>query len=431
MSKQFQLVFEGETLEGFDPGDVRRNVGEHMKLDALRLENLFSGRRVVLKRGVDEERAHRHMRQFASLGGRLRVEPDDGSAPPPPPPRPPRPEAAPRPDRAALDSPPTTAPMPMPLSAPPMMRVSGAATPPAFAISVPNFALVPTAEETNEAQAVLAAQATPPSRADFIAPAPARSPRREADSTNAVPSELRMQAGVGLAEQAPPLLGLRFKGRLSRRAYAQAAAVTYLLGYLLLLFVMRSPSGGRIAIASIFFAVLGFYATRLCILRCHDAGYSGKWALLLAVPIVGFLVALALAWMPSTDGDNAYGEMPDEGSKKVTTIVTATCALIVAFALKPAIQAVEAEETVAAQKAADAPPPLEPAAERAFHVEYAAAPDHKAFAITKGAFGWKASLASAEEAEEAALAACEEQRPAYAEACEVVHADGNWRPRWR
>jgi len=427
MSKHFQLVFEGETLEGFDPDDVRRHVGEHMKLDAARLENLFSGRRVVLRRGVDEERAHRHKRQFASLGGRLLIEPDDGT--PPSPPRPPRPAPAPRPE---LDSPPTTAPMPMQLSEPPVVRSSAPAAPAVLAgISVPDYALVPTAEEAREAQAVLAAQATPAPRGAFMAPPPVRAPRSEPAATPAPSPELHVQAGAGLAEQAPPLLGFRFKGRLSRRGYAQASAVTYLLGYLLLLFVMRQPSLPRIALAAVFFGVLGFYATRLCVLRCHDAGYSGWWSLLLAIPLVGFLVALALAWVPSTDGDNRYGEMPDEGSKTLTTVVTVSCALVVAFALKPAIQAVEHEEAEAAVKAAEGPPKLEPAADRAFHVEYAAAPGHKAFAITKGAFGWKSALASVEEAEEAALAACDEQRPSHAEACEVVHVDNNWLPRWR
>lgn len=428
MSKQYRLVFEGETLEGFDPADVRRKVGEHMKLDAARLENLFSGRRVVLKRGVDEDRAHRHKRQFASLGGRLVIEPDDGAPSPPRAPRPPAP--APKPDRSVLDAAPTTAPMPMPLSAPPVMRGAGAinggtpALPPG--ISAPDFGLVPTAEEAREAQAVLAAQAPPP-RGDFAAPAPTRSPRRLAP--DAAAAGLPMQAGAKLAEQAPPLLGVRFKGRLSRRAYAQASAVTCLLGYLLLLFVMRSPSGGRIALAALPFLVLGFYATRLCILRCHDAGYSGWWSLLLAVPIVGFLAALALAWVPGTDGDNAYGEMPDEGSKVLTIAVTASCALVVALALKPAIQAVEAEEVQVARNVAEGPPALEPAAERAFHAEYAAAPGHKAFAVTKGAFGWKSAYRSAEEAGEAARAACEEQRPSHAEACAVVSVDGNWLPR--
>lgn len=432
MSKHFQLVFEGETLEGFDPHDVRRQIGEHMKLDAARLENLFSGRRVVLKRGVDEERAHRHKRQFASLGARLMIEADDGS--PAPTPRPPRPAVAPRPD---LDSPPTTAPMPMQLSAPPVMRAGAAAaaapSPAVLAgIQVPDFALVPTTEEAREAQAVLAAQEAPAPRGAFIAPPPARAARAApAAAEPALPPDVRMQAGVGLAEQAPSLLGFRFKGRLSRRGYAQASAVTYLLGYLLLLFVMRQPSAGRIAIAGLCFVVLAYYATRLVILRCHDAGYSGWWSLLLAVPLVGFVVALALAWVPSTDGDNAYGEMPDEGSKLRTMLVTGGCALAVAFLLKPAIQAVEYEEAEAAAKAAEGPPKLEAAAERVFHVEYAAAPGHKAFAITKGAFGWKATMPSAEEAEEAALAACEEQRPAHAEPCEVVNVDGNWLQRWR
>jgi uncharacterized membrane protein YhaH (DUF805 family) len=238
--------------------------------------------------------------------------------------------------------------------------------------------------------------------------------------------QLRFQAGVGLAEQAPPLLGLGFRGRLSRRAYAQGSAVTFLLGYLLLLFVMKQPQLGRIVLGVLLALPLAAFAARLCVLRCHDANRSGWWALLLAVPVLGLLAALALAWLPSTEGDNSFGEMPDEGSLMTTRVVTGACALVVALALKPALNAIESEQARAAFDAAHAPPPLDAVADRAFHVEYAASPGHKAFARTLGAHAWKGSAATAEEAEEAALAACEEQRPAHADPCEVVNIDGDW-----
>lgn len=74
MQQQVRLVFLGETLQGFDPNQVRRRVGRELRLDKARLARLFSGRRIVLKRAVEPERAFRHVDRFARVGARLRIE---------------------------------------------------------------------------------------------------------------------------------------------------------------------------------------------------------------------------------------------------------------------------------------------------------------------------------------------------------------------
>jgi uncharacterized membrane protein YhaH (DUF805 family) len=448
MSKQFQLVFEGETLQGFDPDDVRRQVGEHMKLDDTRLENLFSGKRVVLKRGVDEERAHRHMRQFARLGGRLHMEPDDGPPPEARPARPPRPPAAKLTSAPPLppDSPPTTAPMPMPLSAPPVRSPAPAAAF-AAAIGTPDFSLVPTAEEAEERITCPKCGEVQPKgvfcrscatnmpmgiAARLEAEELARTGRRQSDADSvAIGVRPRVTVGRGLAEQAPSLLGFGFRGRLSRRGYAMGTSVSLLIAWLVLLFAMQKPSLGRFLLAGLVWLPLAAYGVRLAVLRCHDINRSGWWSLLLALPLIGLLAALALALIPSTDGENAHGEMPDEGNKLVTGLVTGACALAIGLLIKPALQDVEAEAAEAEMVAASAPPPLDEAADRVLHTEYAASPGHKAFAATQGAFGWKAGVDTSEEAEEAALSACEAQRQPSALPCEVVDLNGVAVPRYR
>jgi hypothetical protein len=82
-----QLVFHGECLEGRDPQAVRAAVAAALKLDERRAAHLFSGRRVVMRRAVDEAKAHRYIARFALLGARLHAEP---SAPRPVPQRPAR-----------------------------------------------------------------------------------------------------------------------------------------------------------------------------------------------------------------------------------------------------------------------------------------------------------------------------------------------------
>lgn len=69
------LVFYGECLEGHDPMAVRLAVGTALKLEPTGTVRLFSGRRVVMKRGVTAAKAQAHVARFQSLGARLRVEP--------------------------------------------------------------------------------------------------------------------------------------------------------------------------------------------------------------------------------------------------------------------------------------------------------------------------------------------------------------------
>jgi hypothetical protein len=79
-----QLVFHGQCLEGHDPLAVRQAVALALKLDDARAARLFSGRRVVLRRGVDEATALRYVTRFRQLGAVLQSEP----SPPAPAPAP-------------------------------------------------------------------------------------------------------------------------------------------------------------------------------------------------------------------------------------------------------------------------------------------------------------------------------------------------------
>lgn len=445
MAKLYQLVFEGETLDGFDADQVRQQIGEHLKLDDARLEHLFSGRRVVLKRGVDEERAHRHKRQFAHLGGRLLIEDDGAGADPARSSEHRTPRPAPPPPRRPREEPAATAPSTLPgIAEKGLAPMSGKPAPrPAPLPAEPMLALVPAEDDSitcphcGEVQpkAVFCRACTTNMPMGIAAreeaQAKARAEKRAAGGGSLPPTTMtRIEAGRGLAEQAPSLFGFGFRGRLSKRGYAMGIAIAFLLGWLLVLFVSHRPGVGRLLLALLLGVPVSVFYLRLCVLRCHDINRSGWWALALAVPVIGFVAALVLALVPSTDGDNAYGEMPDEGSKTLTQVVTGVCALAIAFLVKPALNRIEVEEATAAATAAAGPPKLEDAADRAYHVDYAASPGHKAFAITTGAFGWKASAETSAEAEDAALAACEAQRPQKSPPCDVVNVNGEWMPRY-
>lgn len=390
MDQRYRLVFRGELRQGFLAEDVHRALADQLKLDATRLARLFSGQRIVLKRDVDEERAHRYIRQFAQMGAVLHLEAD----------------AAPAAPAAQSSAPPTPA--------------SPAALHAQERITCPHCGTV-------QPKAVFCVECSTNMPMGIAA-------RQEADSqARAAPAAtlLHIEAGRGLAEQAPSVLGLRLKGRLSKRGYAMGLAGSFLAGWLLVLFVAGKPGLGRLALASLAGLVVGWFYLRLCVLRFHDINRSGWWAVALAVPVLGFIAALVLALVPSSDGENAYGQMPDEGSRLVTSFVTGACALAIAMLVKPALDKIDQEELQAAAQAAEALPSLDAAADRALHVDYAAEPGHKAFAATAGAYGWKANALTGEEAEGAALDQCESRRPVGAAACELIDLNGERPPRYR
>jgi len=81
MSDQFRLVFTGELVEGHHPAVVKQRLAAVLKLDDQRVETLFAGKPVVVKKAADEKTAARFQAVFNKAGARLRVLPLDGGAP--------------------------------------------------------------------------------------------------------------------------------------------------------------------------------------------------------------------------------------------------------------------------------------------------------------------------------------------------------------
>lgn len=77
-----QLVFRGEIIAGHAPEAVRSALAAALKLDAARAERLFSGKRIVVRRAVDADRARRYVALFAVMGAVLHAEPARPRQPP-------------------------------------------------------------------------------------------------------------------------------------------------------------------------------------------------------------------------------------------------------------------------------------------------------------------------------------------------------------
>ncbi len=80
MSEQYRLVFSGEVLGGQHAAVVKKRLTALLKLDDARMDVLFSGKAVVVKKATDEKTAARYQEAFSKAGARLRVLPVEGAA---------------------------------------------------------------------------------------------------------------------------------------------------------------------------------------------------------------------------------------------------------------------------------------------------------------------------------------------------------------
>ncbi len=86
MEDRYRLVFRGEVLDGQHAAVVKKKLGLALKLEGPRLDELFKGRPVVIKRDTDTATAARYQAAFKAAGARLRVLPVAGRTPAPAPP---------------------------------------------------------------------------------------------------------------------------------------------------------------------------------------------------------------------------------------------------------------------------------------------------------------------------------------------------------
>lgn len=69
--EKFDLVFRGELVPGAELGQVKQNLARLFKMDSARIEKLFSGRAIVLKRGMSMDAAAQYRIAIKKAGARL------------------------------------------------------------------------------------------------------------------------------------------------------------------------------------------------------------------------------------------------------------------------------------------------------------------------------------------------------------------------
>ena len=89
MPSEYKVVFAGQLVEGADAAAVKGNFQKLFKADEQRIQKLFSGNRVVIRKNVDQATALKYQATLRKAGGVCSIEPMDeqpgGEAPAPPP----------------------------------------------------------------------------------------------------------------------------------------------------------------------------------------------------------------------------------------------------------------------------------------------------------------------------------------------------------
>ena len=71
--KTFQIVYQGQTIPGASREKVKANLAKLFKAPAAKIEPLFSGKPVVIKKNLDEATARKYLIAFKRAGAVARV----------------------------------------------------------------------------------------------------------------------------------------------------------------------------------------------------------------------------------------------------------------------------------------------------------------------------------------------------------------------
>lgn len=284
-----QLVFRGEIVSGHAPEDAKRKLAAAVGIAPQQIEDVFSGRRVVLKKGVPADEAPRYLAKLERIGIVARAEPEtDTSTVTAPQPLPAAAVAAPAPTAATLalveDAPQvdSTAPVEEVICPKCATRQPKRTLCLSCSTDMPRYAAAQKTLKDEERTARLAALKG--------ATTPAAAPGEATDADYA-------PEGVGM-------VGSSFDGRIGRVAYLIGGFV--ISAICVLVAVAALKSGVWLLLVPLLLGAL-FVSLRLVVLRCHDIGWSGWWSLVSLVPYAGSLFNLILLIVPGTRGSNDFG----------------------------------------------------------------------------------------------------------------------------
>ena len=95
---------------------------------------------------------------------------------------------------------------------------------------------------------------------------------------------------------------LSTKGRISRRTFfVRWLLLLVTVGIISVVFSFVPPVAAAFSLIGLIMQIT------LGVRRLHDLGHSGLWAIIFCIPVLYFVILLALFFMKGDAGDNAYG----------------------------------------------------------------------------------------------------------------------------
>jgi uncharacterized membrane protein YhaH (DUF805 family) len=327
MPPNFQILFFGEILTGHNHVQVRTRLQDLLRCSDEALAVVFSGERIVLRKGLDATSAERYLQKLMKMGLAVRVDPPLMALPeapetapaefrPPPgislpplsqmPPTsdfPPLGEAAPVAEIHA--SPPTEIPgvlSPEEHLAIPARTGRPVPPPPCTETASRDVVSCPRCGEVQPRQPICRVCQTDMARFTEARKAQALKLAEDHKGRN---KRQTATTRIIYRDDGSGVIGLDFNGRIGRRGYALAGLWTL---NLVLLGIWSSLISSQLLPLLLCMLLAGLYGVRVTVLRLHDLGWKGSWMLLGLVPVLNLLQSLWLGLGPGESSANRWGK---------------------------------------------------------------------------------------------------------------------------
>ncbi|MBC9252436.1 hypothetical protein A9179_19395 [Pseudomonas alcaligenes] len=289
---RFKIVFSGELMPDMAADTVKDNLAQLFKSNRDKIEALFSGARVPLKRDLAEAEADKYLTALQRAGARVYKEPDlaanlslvetdDHRS-------------------AAAEEPASDEHMSCPKCGHEQAKANECS---ACGIIIDKYLA---------RQAQLAASAAEPAAATATAagstPSPYATPKAQVAEAQPEYAELKVFSIQGRI------------GRVRYLAWSAVMSLIFMAAYLIAaLSLAISPVVGGLLITAVVIAAI-VVGVQIGVQRLHDLDWSGWLWLLLLVPIANFVMAILMLVVPGTPQANRFGPPPPPNSTAVKVL---------------------------------------------------------------------------------------------------------------
>ncbi|MDQ8022508.1 MAG: DUF805 domain-containing protein [Moraxellaceae bacterium] len=297
MSDTVSIHFKGELLPGHSLDTVKEKAIALFRLTPENCNAFFSGREVILRKGLPTAELARYLERLHAAGLRVEIVPDASPATPA--------------TVTAAAAAPLAAASVTAAPAPANVAASTPAEPALSLTTAPEAATVetvtcPRCQEVQPKRTLCRSCAL-----DIPAFLQAQTRQQEEAraAATAAREDARRPAGRESYDDEVSLASMSFQGRVGRRTYLVASVLTTALFAGFGLWMLKTGISMPLFITFLLITILNLvWGFRMAALRFHDIGVTGWASLTLLLPYVGAVIWLVLLVWPGNKDGNDYGE---------------------------------------------------------------------------------------------------------------------------